>query len=64
MEALNTISTSTILFCNQMGTVLFNLGYTYSYVYVRFSLGLGIFYDMLKSSVYVPTLVGDFMMMT
>lgn len=47
-----------------MDTILFNLGSTYSYVYVKFTLGLDMVCDMVEIPVYVTILIGDTIIVT
>lgn len=42
-----------------MASVLFNLGSTFSYISVRFALGLNMAYDMISAPIHVSTPVED-----
>lgn len=53
-----------VLLYDQIAYVLFDLGSIYSYVSIRFTLGLNLFCDVLKSLMYTSTLVGDSVMVT
>lgn len=44
-----------------MDTILFDLGSTYSYVSIKFSLRLDLIFDILNYHVYVSTQIGDSM---
>lgn len=54
----------TILISDLMATILSDLGSTYSYVSIKFSLGLDMACDMLDFPLYVSTPVGDSMLVT
>lgn len=43
-----------------MATVLFDLGSTFSYVFVSFVVGLYMVCDIIDASIYVSTAIGDF----
>lgn len=47
-----------------MATILFDQASIFSYVLVRFALGLYLIYDIHNSPIYISTLVRDFMVMT
>lgn len=51
----------TILVYIHMNSVLFDLGFTFSYVSARFALGWDLTCEILNASMYVSTLVGLFM---
>lgn len=63
MEASNEVITSTILICNRIATILFDLGTIYLYVFVRFSLRLDMMCDMLETLVHVSTPDEDLVVM-
>lgn len=62
-EALYVIIVS-ILVCDRMATVLFDPVSTYSYIFVKFSLGLEMVCGMLDLHMYASSLVGDHVMVT
>lgn len=47
-----------------MTSVLFDLGSTYSYVSVKFSLGLNMICDILDNPIHVSILIGESVVMT
>lgn len=47
-----------------MTTILLDSGSTYSYVSVRFTLGLDFFCDVLDSLIYVSIPIGDSVVVT
>lgn len=47
-----------------MDSILYDPSSTYSYVSIRFAMGLDLVYDVPNSPVYISTLVGDFVMVT
>lgn len=53
-----------ILVCDQMTSILFDLGFTYSYVSIRFVLVLDLTFDILDAPIYVATLVGESVVVT
>lgn len=63
-EALYAIIIGNIIVCDWMAMVLFDPGSTYSYMSIKFSLGLDLVSDMLDSYVYISTLVRDFVVVT
>lgn len=63
-EALYGIIIGNIIVCDWMAMVLFDPGSTYSYMSIKFSLGLDLVSDMLDSYVYISTLVRDFVVVT
>lgn len=58
-DASNAIVISKILVCDRMDMVLFCLGSTNLYVFVKFAFGLDMVCDMLESYVYVSSSIGD-----
>ncbi|XP_070017175.1 uncharacterized protein [Nicotiana sylvestris] len=57
--ASDSIITSIVSVCHRDASVLFGQGSTYSYVSSYFAPYLGVSWDSLTSPVYVPTYVGD-----
>lgn len=55
MEELGAVIIGNILICNPIASVMFHLGYTFSNVYVKFSLGLEMVCHLLDSPIYVFT---------
>lgn len=51
--------TGTIFVCDKMAYVLFDLGYTYSYVSIQFMVGWNMVCDVLDYLVYVPNQVSE-----
>ena len=60
----DTVITGTISFCDRMASVLFDLGSTYSYISVKFAIGLTLVCDILDHPVYVSTPVGESVVVT
>lgn len=63
-EVFNTIITSTILVYDRMGSILFDLGFTYSNISIRFDLGHDPVCDMLDFPIYISTPIIDFVVVT
>lgn len=53
VEASDTVIMDTFLICDPIATVLFGLSSTYSYICIKFTLGLAIIYDIIYSLMYV-----------
>lgn len=49
----------TIVICDQMATILFDLDFIYSYVSISFALGLGAICDALDTTIHFSTPVGE-----
>ncbi|XP_070047099.1 uncharacterized protein [Nicotiana tomentosiformis] len=62
-EASDAMVTCIISFCGKNASVLFDPGYTYSYVSSLFAYFLGISREYLGTPVYVSTPMGDFVIM-
>lgn len=55
-EASDLVITSTILICDHMAYILFDPRSTYSYVSVKFALGLNLIGDTLDNPMFTPRL--------
>lgn len=54
-ESSNRVIIGTILVCDQMYFVLFGLGSTYSYISIKFALGINLGCDVLDSPMHSLT---------
>lgn len=64
VKASDAVITGTILFHDRIAFVLFDLWSTYSYLSVKFSMGLNLVFNVHNYLVYVSTLVGEFVVVT
>lgn len=56
-ETFDVIIIGTIIICDPMASVLFNLASTFCYVSMKFSFGWDLDYEYLDTPMYVSTLV-------
>ena len=55
VEASDAVIRGTILICDRIANVLFDLGSTYSYVSVRFALEFDMIFDVVDAVIRVST---------
>lgn len=56
--------TGTLSIFDRMASILFDLGYTYSYVFVQFMVGLNLVCDILDYPINVSTPIDEFVVVT
>lgn len=64
IEDSDIVIISTISICDWMTYVKFDSGSAYSYMFVQFMVGLNLVYVVFDYLVYVPTLVGKYLVVT
>lgn len=57
MESFDAVITSTILFCDNMASVVFDPSFIFSCVFVEFAMGWGLDCKYLDTLVYISTLI-------